>query len=331
MLALAAACPAAPPVAAPRGVTLQLKQESWRQNKFSPTALVKRCAEMGIRLTAAESDHAVELEYVEEEGPVFRWRSNSEEGGRSTVIGYSLRVVRRSDAHTIGKLEARFGLPFEMITSRPRGGTGAFEQQLYKTVLDHFADSIALRLSCSFVAAALGSEPEYRNILRWAIVREDGLAALKSLDVAPPDEASATGVAIAQRRFPAPSAFPASAVPYLRMYLESQLVGSEFSRAASPHPDVIRDVTVALDLLVGVDPRVAAEAFPGWLRSLSLEYPDYRQETGWVPVFSRLIRAVGTSDAACSKRAASLAEPARRSDAAGALAREALAGLNCRK
>jgi hypothetical protein len=204
--------------AQPLRVALTVTASSWMEEAaFNYVAAFNSCASEGIvfvpdagaALPADGVAGTVRIRYHATQGR--RLAGASGPAGFGTKIDYRMEFRSRRATPDRLVLEARSETPPDHA-----GGSAA------EAAVDALKRQPEYRLTCSVIAAALGSEEAKRYLLPWAVVAARGAGLLKAMGFAPSSPEDMASWAVAQRRFDDAVALgPAAVAPLSLLFVST--------------------------------------------------------------------------------------------------------------
>jgi hypothetical protein len=206
-------------------------------------------------------------------------------------------VTRGPDSQSLGEIAQRFILRDSLSVYSQWGDTSSAERDLFRWVETEFLGSPEYLLSCSFVAAAMGSGTEYKKLLEWAVGSSNGLKAITSLHSPPHDPTEAAALAIAKGQFDDKSVFVKGSERYLLAFIESYFDNKSSFRPAkyyqqpiSVRSRITEQMVAAIDALPNLDARTTAPRLRSLVWDLDLKLWHDPPEDYLAPV---LVAAIG--------------------------------------
>lgn len=263
-----------------QAVALRVQSTSWIAGAgFDAPDFERSCRDAGIQLvppnTVADAPMA-DVMYTEAKGPGFSMFGLGQPVGYGTNISFSLTLQKVPGAEPMVSVVA------EAVTP-----AGLSKAQFHQGALDAFRHAPAYRLSCSVIAAALGSRREALRLLPWTLMDSQAMSLLDTIGFQPETPGEFAYVAVARRDVRRVEALGAAAAePLLLLFQNSASPRDEIGTYPAADPENATMLRRAVTILVALnDDRV-----PDVLATFLNDYTAYRS-TG-DPVVTPVLVAV---------------------------------------
>ncbi len=276
-------------------VALTVESRSWIAGSgFDEAAFRRQCADAGLALVPPSSkpDAAAAVRYVEAQGPGFSAFGVGDPIGYGTTITYTMTLVRGSSRS-----------PLLRLAAEARTLEGTAREAFHRAAVDALQAMPAYRLSCSAMAAVLGSVEQQRRLLPWAVLSSEALRILDSSGFRPATLADRAYLAVARRDFSAAEELGADALePMMLLFVNSRTARDGVGDFSAFTPDNARTLARAAAAIGRAGDDRAADALVVFLN----DYRDQQHADPAGPASSAITAALNALAATGPQLAASV-------------------------